>query len=432
MSLFGTEYPKFIGNPTTTRNEILLEHSVILKDEPQTDIYSSKSIKTGKRVFINAGRHWTFQVKVLLWKYADPSAKYAEIKAYETLDVEVYRHSDSYPIIDTYGNEGIFVLVSVDEDYFERVNYKDVLILTFLSKEKILSTTLISSPPSSIFLMNRTDETPQGSIGLIGTTNSRQLYEISNIPSSVGVVNVAKCFTNDSYNTIKEEFVNNYRAISLQTPIGDKIYFKNKMRDIFTGVMDFTFLVAFKRTTCGNENDYTLFNHYSTGRLMFVFVALGGTTNTIVSRGHFRAIIGNTTGLAPNYNFVNLVEADSTRAYDDGVWHVMAITFKQTLKTITFYSDIGEKVSNTNPDFNPTELTVTDRDMPCLAHWNHPNPWGDGVARDIAHFVYDKPKEDTSALGDFYFFGRTLTKAEINHYGELLSERVGITWTRSA
>jgi hypothetical protein len=137
MSLFGISYPKFIGNIATTQDEVLLEHSSILEDKPVPYQYSSTSIKTGKKVFKNAGRHWTYKVKVFIYKYADPLAKYQELKSYENSSVWLYRHSDG----DTFYNSTLdkieFFLVSVNELYLSFETKKDCLTLTFLSKDFI-------------------------------------------------------------------------------------------------------------------------------------------------------------------------------------------------------------------------------------------------------------------------------------------------------
>lgn len=135
MSLTGVLAPKFIGNIATTRDEIDLFNSVILKDEADPDVYSVASVRTGKKVFTKAGKHWIFQVKVYLWKYANPEAKYLELKSYEGTQVLLYRHSDGSMFYDTYDNEGVFVMTSLVEDYIERNNFRDIVTLTFESAE---------------------------------------------------------------------------------------------------------------------------------------------------------------------------------------------------------------------------------------------------------------------------------------------------------
>ncbi len=148
--LFGVEAPKIIVNIDTTQDEVLLDYSVILKDEPELDTYGVKAVRTGKQVFTNAGKHWIFEVKIHLWKYGDPKAKYLELKSYEGTDVYLKRHSDSGYIYDTYDNKGVFILLSVNESYTDEVNKYDVLILTFRSK-KYLKNNLWSAPVTHIY-----------------------------------------------------------------------------------------------------------------------------------------------------------------------------------------------------------------------------------------------------------------------------------------
>lgn len=133
MSIFGTSHPKIIVNIDTTLDEVLLQYAVVLKDEPELDSYEVRAVRTGKRVFTNAGKHWIFQVKIHLWKYADPIAKYLELKSYEGTEVLLYRHSDGDPIYDTYWNEGRFFIQSVNESITDEKNKYDVLTLTFRS-----------------------------------------------------------------------------------------------------------------------------------------------------------------------------------------------------------------------------------------------------------------------------------------------------------
>ncbi|MDY0082851.1 MAG: sialidase family protein [Ignavibacteriaceae bacterium] len=137
MSIFGTSYPKFLGNPETTLDEILLEKSVILKDEPEQDSYNVKAVRTGRRKFINAGKHWIFQVKVHLWKYDDPQEKYLELKNYECTKVYLYRRADGNLMSNVAGEPVNFLLKSVERGYLENNKYRDYVVLTFLSLDYI-------------------------------------------------------------------------------------------------------------------------------------------------------------------------------------------------------------------------------------------------------------------------------------------------------
>lgn len=135
--LFGVEAPKIIVNLETTQDEVALDYSVILKDEPELDTYGVKAVRTGKQVFTNAGKHWIFQVKIHLWKYADPKAKYLELKSYEGTKVYLYRHADGEPILDLDRDPQIFIIQSINETYTDEYNLYDYLIMTIRSVDKI-------------------------------------------------------------------------------------------------------------------------------------------------------------------------------------------------------------------------------------------------------------------------------------------------------
>lgn len=137
MSIFGIQPPKFIGNIGTTNDEILLDHCVVLKDRPVPEIYSAVALRTGKRYQTNAGKHWLFQAKIHLFKYADPEATYLQLKSFEGTEVVLYRRRDGAPIYDTFGNDGKFILSSVVEEYYEDAQLKDYAILTFESLDFI-------------------------------------------------------------------------------------------------------------------------------------------------------------------------------------------------------------------------------------------------------------------------------------------------------
>lgn len=137
MSFFGEDYPKFIANVDSTQDEILLEHCIILKDEPDPDLYVVRSVKTGKRTFTNAGRHWIFKVKVLLWKYDNPATKYLSLKSFEGSSVWLYRRSDGETFYSSFLDKIKFTLVSANESYFDDYKKQDCLTLTFMSEDRI-------------------------------------------------------------------------------------------------------------------------------------------------------------------------------------------------------------------------------------------------------------------------------------------------------
>lgn len=150
MSIFGTTHPKIIVNIDTTLDEVLLQHAVVLKDEPELDSYGVKAVRTGRRVFNNAGKHWLFQVKVHLWKYADPIAKYLELKSYEGTKVILYRRSDGDAVYDQQGNPVLFYLSSATSSYTDDTNKLDVLTLTFISVDRLAEIFIVPRSPENI------------------------------------------------------------------------------------------------------------------------------------------------------------------------------------------------------------------------------------------------------------------------------------------
>lgn len=149
MGLMGTGRPKMVINIGTTQDEVELYNWVTTKDEEEIDIHSAKAPRTGKRKFVISGKHWTFAGKIFLYKYNDPEAAYNEFKSYEGETVYLYRHNDGFPFFDEDSNPCLFQLVSVNEAYTDQTNKYDVLNLTFKSLKRI-RTNLSPVLPSDI------------------------------------------------------------------------------------------------------------------------------------------------------------------------------------------------------------------------------------------------------------------------------------------
>lgn len=135
--LFGTEAPKFINDPAGTPEEVLLDYSVVIKDEPEEDRIVHQSIFTGHREFILRGKYWIFEIKVHLFKYDDPIGKYNEIKQFEGMNVRLYRHQDGDYIKQPDGSEASFFIESIDESYYQTADYKDLLFIRFVSNNYV-------------------------------------------------------------------------------------------------------------------------------------------------------------------------------------------------------------------------------------------------------------------------------------------------------
>ena len=137
--IFGVSAPKFVFDygVEETEQTVLLDYVIPTQDKPEPDIIEHKSVINGHREHILKGNHWIFEVRLNLYKYTNPRSKYEEIKQYEGLDVTLFRHRDGDPFKDSSGTEVLFTLVSVTEAYLTQIDYKDVLYLTFKSKDYI-------------------------------------------------------------------------------------------------------------------------------------------------------------------------------------------------------------------------------------------------------------------------------------------------------
>ena len=135
--IFGTGSPKFVYDPEGTPVTVNLDYVVILTDKPEIDLVEHKSVINGHREFILQGKHWVYEIRLHLCKYADIRAKYEEINQYLGADVWLYRHREAAPFKDSAGDEVLFNIVSIDESYFDTPDYKDVLIIRFESKDYV-------------------------------------------------------------------------------------------------------------------------------------------------------------------------------------------------------------------------------------------------------------------------------------------------------
>lgn len=150
MSIFGTTCPKIIVDLNSSNSEVLLEYGVVLKDEPVPTNYHVKAIRTGTKYFTNAGKHWIFVVKIHLWKYEQPDAKYIELKSYEGTKVILYKRSDGDAVYDQQGNPALFYLSSATSSYTDDTNKLDVLTLTFISVDRLAEIFIVPRSPENI------------------------------------------------------------------------------------------------------------------------------------------------------------------------------------------------------------------------------------------------------------------------------------------
>lgn len=405
MSLTGILYPKMIVNITTTLDEVLLQHAVVLKDQPEQDTHFVRAVRTGKRVFTNAGKHWLFQIKIYLYKYANAETKYLELKGYEGTKVYLHRHADGEMIYDTYNNAGAFILSSVAEEYTDEKNKYDVVILTFKSLNYIQAV-IVPVPEGSFYYMNDTNDTPQGSIGA-GITGSGfgNIYEMSNIGTDV------KSFDGDLGLQVVLT-VNGFKAqlCNAGGPYYGTLKFDAHDVNIFSGFVDTTAIVAFKRTTA-DENLHFIFNHYSTNYAQWILLFFLNGAN--LGKLDARMSSGGTYG---GTNEMNCITANR---YDDNEWHIAAVVFKQTEKKVFLYTETGEAIEATNSNYASGNLATNIADNPQLGYWKNPG---------YVSQSYFGNTETYPAIGDVLFFNGALTKGQINNQAHWVANRLGITW----
>jgi hypothetical protein len=132
--IFGTQNPKIVDSDD---NDILLDHSVVLADEPEYDQVIHESDLDGTVYFAHKGKHWNYEIRYHIFKESDQATKFQAL--YDLLDEEVtlYRHRDKDPFKDSSGTIVPFVLTEIIPIYMETVSYRDALILKFTSTKYV-------------------------------------------------------------------------------------------------------------------------------------------------------------------------------------------------------------------------------------------------------------------------------------------------------
>jgi hypothetical protein len=145
MGLWGTGSPKFVGTGTPDSNTVTLDYAVtdFLYIDPR--FVEHVSVVDGQRNWIQVGNHSEFTVRLNVYKYTTsptPKEKFQSIMTYLGQDVLFYPHSDGNPIKNSSSVNVNFTLVSVvrvdlpaSAPFNTTADYKDVLVLTFKSKE---------------------------------------------------------------------------------------------------------------------------------------------------------------------------------------------------------------------------------------------------------------------------------------------------------
>ena len=138
MAIWGTSAPKFIyDNGGGSEATVLLDYVVITKNAPSYSYIEHVAEIEGSKEFHKKGKHWAFELKMNLFKYASPVAKYDEIVAYEGLLVDLWQHRDGDAFQDSGSDNVLFILKEVIPFNLNQYEWKDGLILKFESTEFI-------------------------------------------------------------------------------------------------------------------------------------------------------------------------------------------------------------------------------------------------------------------------------------------------------
>ena len=146
--IFGISAPKFVFDGV----DILLDYITYEKNDPDYRyIDLEEEIGTvGNRYSFKRGSHQDVELKMHLYQYEDPQAKYLEIMACEGLTGTFYLHRDKDPFKDSSGVIVPFLLREIIPSHFDSLDYHDLLTLVFQStkfvdKTKSIIATIVNA-----------------------------------------------------------------------------------------------------------------------------------------------------------------------------------------------------------------------------------------------------------------------------------------------
>jgi glutaredoxin-related protein len=130
MSIFGTDKPRF----TASSVNIDLDYCEVIRSEPEYAGFLQKNDLTGAHGHVDRGYHWVYEVKYYIYKETDPAGKFNQLAAILGTEIDkLCPHRDQTELQDSSGTARTFFFVEMVPDYVERVNYRDVLNLKFVS-----------------------------------------------------------------------------------------------------------------------------------------------------------------------------------------------------------------------------------------------------------------------------------------------------------
>ena len=142
MGIFGTTCPRFVYNHGGGGEVTVdLTYGIITRSEPQAEYLEQKSEITGNRDLIPRGTHWEVEVRYHLYKHTTsptPAQKYTTITTYKGRQVTLYLHADGAPFYTSGTTDAHFVLKEVTPFHLTTTDYKDGLLLLFVSADTVL------------------------------------------------------------------------------------------------------------------------------------------------------------------------------------------------------------------------------------------------------------------------------------------------------
>ena len=139
MSIFGTDFPKFIYKyGLQGETAVLLPFAVITKNEPTTNYAENVSQVDGTKESHKRGTHQSIEMQYFLYKEIDPLLKYKSLSYFKGKHVKFWLHRDADPFMTAVSTLADFVLTEVTPYYVSTVNLEDGVLLVFESLETIL------------------------------------------------------------------------------------------------------------------------------------------------------------------------------------------------------------------------------------------------------------------------------------------------------
>jgi hypothetical protein len=112
--IFGTLEPSIVLPDDTVIN---LDHSVVIKNEPDTKSFVNKNDLTGEDQAVKRGYHWLFDVRIYLYKYSNQVGTYQSLAAILETEVKFRPHRDHISFQDSLGNIVWFLFTEIVPEY---------------------------------------------------------------------------------------------------------------------------------------------------------------------------------------------------------------------------------------------------------------------------------------------------------------------------